>query len=72
MRIHREAKEQPVYALVVAKDGAKLQPAKEGRIGIRTGRGSLSGRGVDMPALARGLSDWVGRTVVDKTGLTGN
>jgi bla regulator protein blaR1 len=35
LKIHRQSKEVPVYALVVAKGGSKLQPTKEG--GCRRG-----------------------------------
>jgi len=76
--LHREAKEQSVYALVVAKGGPKLQPAQAkeptGPRGpmMRMGRGELSGQGVELEMLTRTLSSQLGRTVIDRTGLTGN
>jgi bla regulator protein BlaR1 len=72
LAVHRGAKEQQVYALVVAKNGPKLQSAKQGRVGMQTGRGLLNGRGVNLATFASALSDWAGRTVIDRTGLTGN
>ena len=39
--------------------------------GTRTSPGRLSGRGVTLADLARNLSNFAGRTTVDKSGLTG-
>jgi uncharacterized protein (TIGR03435 family) len=87
LTVHRETKELPMYALVVAKNGSKLQEAKPGdtypqgikgpdgvgRQGLmRMERGQVTGRGLDMTFLARLLTQELGRTVLDKTGLTGN
>lgn len=69
--IRRETKEQQVYALVVAKGGPKLQETKEGKGMMRMGRGMLTGQGVEPAFLATSLSNQLGRTVIDKTGLTG-
>jgi bla regulator protein BlaR1 len=74
LTIHRETKEAPVYALVVAKGGAKLQAAKDagdGPQGLRMGRGQLTGMGAPLQMLANILSSQLGRPVVDKTALTG-
>ena len=30
LRLHREAKEMPIYALLIAKNGPKLDPARGG------------------------------------------
>ena len=76
--IHRETKEAPVYALVVAKGGSKLQPSerKEGNAPrgpmMRLGRGEINGQGVKLEMLATSLSNILGRSVVDQTGLSGN
>jgi uncharacterized protein (TIGR03435 family) len=70
--IHRETKDAPVYALVVAKGGSKLQAVQEaadGPVGLRMGRGQLTGMAAPMPMLANVLSSQLGRPVVDKTGL---
>ena len=87
LKIHRETKELPVYALIVAKDGPRVQEAKPGDTypnGIKGidgiarpgstqfGWGLLKGQGVSMANLARELSQQhLGRPVVDKTGLAG-
>ena len=89
MTVHHDTKELPVYALVVAKGGAKLHvaavtpdgaeppaspnpkgPMFKGR-GMRMGRGELSGQSAPLSLLAETLSNQIGRTVVDRTGLTG-
>jgi len=87
LTVHRETKELPMYALIVAKNGPKLHEAKPGdtypngikgpdgigRQGLmRTERGRMMGQGLDMPFLAQLLTQQLGRTVLDKTGLTGN
>ena len=86
LAIHRETKELAVYALVVAKNGPKLQEARPGdtypngikgpdgvaRAGfMRMGRGELTGQGLPMSSLVRLLTQQLGRTVADKTDLTG-
>jgi uncharacterized protein (TIGR03435 family) len=85
LAVRRETKQLPVYALVVAKNGPKLQEAKTGdtypngikgpdgvaRAGMmRMGRGELTSQALPMSGLARLLSQQLGRTVIDKTGLT--
>ena len=77
LTLHRETKEQSVYALVVAKGGPKLQQseAKEGtgpRGMMRMGRGEFSGQGVPLQMLTQSLSSQLGRPVIDQTGLKGN
>jgi bla regulator protein BlaR1 len=84
MKTHSETKELPIYALVVAKNGPKMEESKEnapeaadgvprGRGGqmIRMGRGQLSGQEMRMDMLVNQLSQILRRNVVDKTGLTG-
>ncbi|HEX8879062.1 MAG TPA: TIGR03435 family protein [Candidatus Acidoferrum sp.] len=85
--VHHDSKELAVYALVVAKNGPKLHEAKPGdaypngikgpdgvaRPGMmRMGRGQLTSQGLPLSELARLLTAQLDRTVVDKTGLTGN
>ena len=87
LALHRETKELPVYALVIAENGPKLQEAKpgdtypngikgpDGRPGgprnMRMGRGMMAGQALPMADIVRALSDQLSRTVLDKTGLTG-
>jgi uncharacterized protein (TIGR03435 family) len=77
LQIHRELKEVPIYALVVAKGGPKLresipQDAPKGQItGDRSGMHMEVSEGT-MEQLALRLSgNGAGRPVMDKTGLTG-
>jgi uncharacterized protein (TIGR03435 family) len=81
LKLTRETREMPVYDLVVAKGGSKLKessiPAGDGsgRGGgpqIRMGRGLLTFKAGPMEILAMQLSNQLGRTVIDKTGLKGN
>lgn len=72
LTVHAETKEQPIYALVVAKNGAKLQETKEtgSQQSMMTNRGRSDGHAVPVGMLAQVLSGVLGRPVVDKTGLT--
>jgi uncharacterized protein (TIGR03435 family) len=91
LAVHRETKELPIYELVVAKGGFKLQPVKEGSCvpfdaekfrapGSNPmnfcgyggfGRGFYEASTTTMAELAYALPMAVGRTVVDRTGITG-
>jgi uncharacterized protein (TIGR03435 family) len=76
LRLHREMRDLPVYALVVGKNGAKLKPsdsdAREGgSVGGRADGLHMETKKGSMEALARQLSSSAGRPVIDKTGLTG-
>jgi uncharacterized protein (TIGR03435 family) len=76
LRLHRETREIPIYALVVGKKGLKLQATKDasqnGDGSLWIGNGSLSARGASMALFARILSDNLDRPVLDKTGLPGH
>jgi bla regulator protein blaR1 len=85
---HRETRSLPVYALIVGENGAKLQPSTvasrqsspnagysgskaEGRKAF-VGPGQFRGQGVPLAVLVSFLGKQLGRTVLDRTGLTGN
>jgi uncharacterized protein (TIGR03435 family) len=72
--LHREMRNQPVYALVVGKTGSKLQENKEasGLPERRRSDGGFAFTRTPIATLTLILSQEVGRTVVDKTGLTGS
>ncbi len=78
MSIRREMKEMPLYALVTAKNGPKLQANTNGnepRIGIRMGSpGLMQMTGVNVPVmrLAQALVGYVGAIVVDRTEIEGS
>ena len=75
LRLHRETKELPIYALVAGKNGPKIHPGKEdGETEIGGAAHLIDSRGMTMQALAGVLSrltDEVDRPVFDMTGLTG-
>lgn len=79
LTIHRDTKELPMYALVAGKNGPKLKessaapapgPGREQM--MRMGRGLIDGQGMSMTVFAAQLAQQLGRSVTDKTGLTGN
>ena len=87
LELHRGNEQAPIYALVVAKDGPKINlapdqtsppvngPAQQGagpnRGAMRIGGGSLVGNAVTLSLFTRLLSQRLDRTVVDKTNLDG-
>ena len=79
LQFHRETKELPTYALVVAKGGPKF-PASEVVAGsdkpkgarMMMERGQFSLQDAPVAALANQLGQVLGRSVIDKTELTGN
>jgi uncharacterized protein (TIGR03435 family) len=78
LKMRREMKDMPGYALIVAKNGPKLREAKGQDVSFhfgpngKPGRGpnSLTARKQSMPMLADILTMF-GEPVIDKTGLTG-
>ena len=84
LRLHREAKELPVFDLLVAKNGPKLLKAADRDCteapstprpcdGLHGGpAGGFVGKMVSMSDLADDLSSFAGRLVVDRTGIQGN
>ena len=73
LRVHYESRIQSIDQLVVAKGGSKLKdwPAGKDPRGVSWGSNRIRVQGEAMERLAFCLSDVLGRTVVDKTGLTG-
>lgn len=68
--VHQESRNLSVYELAVDDGGSKLQLAKE--MGMsHLGNGELVSQGIPIELLANQLSTRLGRTVVDRTGLTG-
>jgi uncharacterized protein (TIGR03435 family) len=90
LTLHRETTVLPVYALVIAENGPKLQESKPGetypngfagpdrggagmmKITMDGTMGQLAGQGVSLTSLAQALSQRLGRSVLDKTGLRGS
>ncbi len=74
LSVKLETKEMPVYVMVAAKGGPKLQPAKDSsndRHGTRSRRGTLTGTSSDLENLANALGYQFDRPVLDKTGIKG-
>ncbi|HUK30007.1 MAG TPA: TIGR03435 family protein [Candidatus Acidoferrum sp.] len=81
LKFHRDTKDLQVYNLVIGKNGPKIQqskidpataPAPNAANNIRAGRGGVvEFRALPMTALVQILSQQLGATIVDKTGLTG-
>lgn len=88
LKYHHETRDLPGYELVVAKGGVKMQASKPDSEGpdpgpgpapspgrhmlMMRGRGHIESTGTGMSGLVRVLSGQLGRTVVDKTGVTGD
>ncbi|HEY1741570.1 MAG TPA: TIGR03435 family protein [Granulicella sp.] len=68
---HSETRELPIYVLMVAKGGSKLQETKSTGLKVSQWYGRLEVQGVTTEGLARELAKAVGRVVVDKTGIPG-
>jgi uncharacterized protein (TIGR03435 family) len=72
LALHRETREEPIYELVPAKGGVKLTLAKADESpGFEMPPGRIHSMAVPLEYLAGNLPYVVGRTVIDKTGLTG-
>lgn len=71
LSVHRERKDTPGYALVVAK-APKLQTSKGGASRPMILKGGLRADNISIKTLAAMLAGPAGRPVVDKTGIEGN
>jgi uncharacterized protein (TIGR03435 family) len=73
LALHREIREEPVYELVVDKGGSKLRETTTTSRGEGTkgGKGEILGVAAAIPDLMYVLSQRLGRSVIDKTSLTG-
>jgi uncharacterized protein (TIGR03435 family) len=86
LKLRRETKESPIYALVAAKEGPDMKlsadqtspsvngPSPQGTLNrgnIRIGAGSLVGNAVTMALFTKMLSQRLDHTIIDRTNLTG-
>jgi uncharacterized protein (TIGR03435 family) len=72
VKVHRETRTLPVYALTIAGNGPKMPRATVGdptNGATSWGRRNVTAKGSPIEALARMLSDMLMRPVLDRTGL---
>jgi uncharacterized protein (TIGR03435 family) len=77
LKLHRETREIPVYALIAGKSGPKMQTAKDptqcgGNGCFQVGNGSMTATGATMAFTAEVFTRLLDRPVLDKTKLSGN
>jgi uncharacterized protein (TIGR03435 family) len=74
LSVHREVKEQPVYALIVGKGGPRLHETthESEKPGFRQDGHSFTFTNATIENLLVVLSQVAGRKVLDKTGLSGH
>jgi len=72
LAVHREMKDSPGYALVLAKDGSKLRASKGASSQTMILKNGLRANNASVAFLAAALSNPTGRKVVDQTGLQDN
>jgi len=72
LKAHHEAKDLPIYVLVVAKGGSRLKEStvSETRMMVSP-HGRITSEALPVSSLVFSLSDIVGRPVVDQTELAG-
>jgi uncharacterized protein (TIGR03435 family) len=82
LRLHNETKVASGYALAIARNGPKIQPAEhrecpaDGKVaagcsGVRFAGSGLTAEYVSMPGFVRFLAGMLGASVIDETGLSG-
>ena len=80
LAVHHATRELPIYVLTVGKGGPKFKESAPDdpagttprRRGMMSNRGKLTAMDAKLSMFISILSRQLGRTVVDKTGLTGN
>ena len=74
LKLHREPRQLPVYALAIDEGGPKIKPAgdpsAEPKVFFR--KGEVEAHNRDMAWLTAILERQLRRTVLDRTGLTGS
>jgi uncharacterized protein (TIGR03435 family) len=75
LKSHRETRDLPIYALVVAKGGSRLKEWRSDESGMplmrMRGRGEIDATGSTLEFLPALLTNELDRPVINKTGLTG-
>lgn len=74
LKVHHETRVLPVYLLVIAKHGPKLEEAAKGPMRVvqpEPGETAFFFSSATLPSIAASLSGTLGRPVLDDTGLKG-
>jgi len=71
LKLHRETRQLPAFALVVGKGGPKLTASTSADSRISIGRGIFTGQKTNIAGLADALAMGSDRAIVDQTGLSG-
>jgi uncharacterized protein (TIGR03435 family) len=71
LKLHSETRERPIYALVVAKGGPKIQAVEDGQARTSGAPGQFEATKITMLKFADMLARFTGQKVVDDTGLKG-
>ena len=71
LTLHRETRQLPTYALVVAKDGPRIQPVDDGQPKTTGSPGRLEATRIPMQKFADLLGHTLGEPVTDATALHG-
>ena len=73
LALHREKRETSIYALVLAKNGPKIQKsAPNAQYSMRMGPAGMSATKMSIHDFADTLSGYTRRSVIDRAGLEGN
>lgn len=71
--LRAETREQPIYALAVARNGPKLTPTTDpNAMHLSMSRGKITATAVDLKMVADSLAGLTGRFVANETGLSGS
>lgn len=70
LKVHRETREGPVYALTVAKGGPKLKPFREGSCTPSGSAAGLAGQGQPPPCKGSASSDGTNKMILEGQGMT--
>jgi uncharacterized protein (TIGR03435 family) len=71
LNVRHETREQPIFELVIAKNGPRLQGASGNFGGFHISKNQFVGNAATIDMLAANLANLVGRPVLDRTGLVG-
>jgi uncharacterized protein (TIGR03435 family) len=71
LALHRETRQLPIYVLVVGKNGPKIHAVEDGQERTRGTSGHFEATKITMQRFADLAANFLGREVVNETGLRG-